>query len=246
MNLTTKCSLLLVGFVFFTQTIKAQDDRDFRIGFKVIPGFNWIKPKTSNMQSDGSGIGFSFGLMSDVRMMDNYFFTPELNITSMTNRIKFKDTQNLQLSGNGRYYNNISHRYNLKYIEIPLTLKFRTNESGGIRYWGQFGIAPGFLIDHNVSTAASQSAGNPVAFPMGDKYPANDQSNDQFDFVDNEDDINVFRAAMILGFGIEYNLSENTSFYTGLRFNNGFTDIRDNKKSNVINNVLGLEIGLFF
>jgi hypothetical protein len=246
MKLTTKYSLLFVALAFFTQSAHAQDDRDFRIGFKIIPGFNWVKPKTNNIQRDGSNIGFSFGLMSDIRLADNYFFSPELNITSMTNRMKFKDTNNLILTGNGRSYNNITHKYNLKYLEIPLTFKFRTNESNGIRYWGQFGISPGVLIGNNVTTSAQPSPGNNVPFPISEKYLPNDSDNDQYDFVDNEDDVNIFRASMILGAGIEYNLSGNTSFYMGIRFNNGFTDIRDSKKSNVINNVLGLELGMFF
>ncbi|MFM6984353.1 MAG: hypothetical protein ACKOXF_09480 [Chitinophagaceae bacterium] len=51
---------------------------------------------------------------------------------------------------------------------------------------------------------------------------------------------------MVLGAGIEYNLSGNTSFYSGLRFNNGFTDFLDDNRTKAINNVVGLEIGLFF
>ena len=246
MKLTTKYSLLFVGLVYFAQISKAQDDRDFRIGFKIIPGFNWINSKSNNILKDGSGIGFSFGLMADIKLADNYFFTPEINITSMSNRMKFKDTTDLILSGNNRSYDNVSYKYSLKYIEIPLTFKFRTNENGGMRYWGQIGIAPGFVISNTVTTSAAPSNGNATPFPETDKYLPNSGENDNLDFVDNTDNINIFRAAMILGAGIEYNLSGNTSFYTGLRFNNGFTDIRDSKKSNVINNVLGLEIGLFF
>jgi hypothetical protein len=246
MKLTTKYSLLLVGLLFLAQSSKGQDDRDFRIGFKIIPGFNWVNSKSNAILKDGSGIGFSFGLMSDIKLDDNYFFTPEINITSMSNRLKFKDTTDLILNGNGKTYNNVTHKYSLKYLEIPLTFKFRTNESNGIRYWGQIGIAPGFLIGNTVTTGAAPSRGNTTPFPETDKYIPNSGENNNLDFGENTDDVNIFRASMILGAGIEYNLSGNTSFYTGLRFNNGFTDIRDSKKSNVINNVLGLEIGLFF
>jgi hypothetical protein len=246
MKLTTKYSLLFVVLVFFVQIARSQDDRDFRIGFKIIPGFNWIKSKTNNVQSDGSGIGFSFGLMADVKLDQNYFFTPELLVTSMSNRTKLRDTNNVLLSGTNNYYNNVTHKYNLKYLEIPLTFKVRTNERGGMRYWGQFGLAPGFLISNSATTTAAPSTGNITPYPEGDKYIPNSSDNDKLDFVDNEDDINVLRASMILGAGIEMNLSGNTSFYGGLRFNNGFTDILDNKKSKVINNVLGIEIGLFF
>lgn len=231
--------------VFLSKGLKAQDDRDFRVGFKIIPGFDWVKGRTNNVLRDGNGIGFSFGLMADIQLADNYFFTPEINVTSMSNKIKMKDTTKYTLAGTG-LYDNVSYKYNLKYVEIPLTFKFRTNESGGLRYWGQFGIAPGFIIGSNVSILASPTNGNSKEFPTNEKYIPNDTENDRFDFVERSDNINVLRCSMILGAGIEYNLSGNTSFYTGLRFNNGFTDFLGDNKSKAINNVLGLEIGLFF
>jgi hypothetical protein len=245
MKLTTKYTLLLIGLLFFIQNAQSQDDRDFRVGFKIIPGFDWVKTKTNNIQKDGMGIGFSFGVMADIRLADNYFFTPEINVTSMSNRSKLKPDSVFTAVGNGLDYNNINYKYNLKYIEIPLTFKFRTKETNGMRYWGQIGIAPGFIISNNTTILASP-VGHNTAFPTDEKYAPNDEQFDRFDFTTYRDNINVLRASMILGAGIEYNLSGNTSFYTGLRFNNGFTDILDDKNSNAINNVFGIEIGMFF
>ena len=71
-------------------------------------------------------------------------------------------------------------------------------------------------------------------------------NNNNLDFTKHIDDVNFLRASMILGAGIEYNLSGNASFYAGIRFNNGFTDILDDKKSKMNNNVVGLELGFFF
>lgn len=244
MKLTTKYSLLLMLCAILSNELKAQDERDFRVGFKIMPGMNWVKPRTNNTLSDGTGIGFTFGLMSDIRLEDNYFLSPELMITSMSNKIKLKDTTQYTLNGSG-LYNGVSYKYNLKYVEIPLTFKFRTNESGGLRYWGQFGIAPGFIISSNVTALASPVGGS-KPFPTDEKYIPNDKENDRFDFVERTDNINVLRCSMILGLGIEYNLSGNTSFYSGFRFNNGFTDFLGDSRSKAINNVLGLEIGLFF
>lgn len=254
MNVTRKYTLLFALTVLISSFSNAQDDRDFRVGFKIIPGFDWVKAKTTNVQKDGMGIGFSFGVMADIRLADNYFFSPEIIVTSMSNRLRLKPDSSYLLSspGNTDWYNQVSYKYNLKYIEIPLTFKFRTNESNGMRYWGQIGIAPGFIIGNNTTILAKPSNGNNKAFPTEEKYIPNDPENDRFDFVEFgnkpgfSDNINVFRAAMILGAGVEINLSGNTSFYSGLRFNNGFTDILDDKKSKMINNVLGLEIGLFF
>ena len=242
MNRTIKSTFLLSLLTFFVLNTKAQDDRDFRIGFKIIPGINWTKAVTSNVVKNGSGIGFSFGVMADVKLDENYFFTPEINITSMSNRMKMKDDSLFAISTSK--YKNVTYKYSLKYIEIPLTFKFRTNENNGMRYWGQIGIAPGILIGNQVTTSA-KGEGNPD-FPINEKYIPNASENDKYDFNTHQDNINALRASMILGLGIEYNLSGNTSFYAGLRFNNGFTDMLNDKKSKMINNVMGLELGFFF
>ena len=199
------------------------------------------------VQKNGMNIGFSFGFMGDIKIADNYYFTPELNVTRMTNTYKLKDTMagTLVVNNVNSQYDKISYKYNLQYIEIPLTFKFKTKESAGIRYWGQFGIAPGFIISNQVTTSASPKAGSPT-FPTDEKYLPNANENDKFDFNEYQDNINVLRTSMILGAGIEYRVSGNTSFYAGLRFNNGFSDIANDKKAKVINNVLGLELGIFF
>lgn len=248
MKTTYKFTFLLVAVINFSYSLSAQDERDFRLGFKVIPGFNWTKAVSTDVQKDGMGIGFSFGLMTDIRIADNYFFSPELNITSMSNSMKLKKDSIYYLGTdpNNNQYNQISYQYNLKYIEIPLTLKFRTKESNGMRYWGQFGVAPGFLIGNKVSVLATPATTGTKNFPSEEKFIPNDANNNYLDFSKHIDDINFLRASMILGAGIEYNLSGNTSFYAGIRFNNGFTDILDDKKSKMINNVMGLEIGFFF
>lgn len=246
MKITTKYSLLLAAAVFIVQSMSAQDDRDFRIGFKVVPGLTWMKAKTNDVQGDGMGLAFSFGLMGDVRMADNYFFTPEFLVTSMTNRVRLRpdSVYTLEKDPTGRY-KNISYKYSLKYIEIPLTFKFRTKESNGMRYWGQFGVAPGFIIS-NHATVLTTPDGSAKNFPTDERFIPNSAEEDRLDFVGFRDDISFLRASMILGAGIEINLSENTSFYSGLRFNNGFTDILREEKSRMSNNILGIEIGLFF
>ncbi|MDP2176426.1 MAG: porin family protein [Bacteroidota bacterium] len=246
---STKIKQLLLLFLIcnFTVSALAQDDRDLRIGFKIIPGFNWVKPNTNLIQKQGMNIGFSFGLMADIKLDENYYFTTEINVSSMNNRLKLKDTSIQIINNNsGNEFSKISYKYNLQYIEIPLTFKFRTNENDGLRFWGQFGLAPGILIGNKVKTSAQTvNVGNP-GFPSNESYIPNDKANDNLDFVDYQDNINAIRASMIIGAGIEYRLGGNTSFYSGLRFNNGFTDILNDKKNKAINNVLGLEIGFFF
>ena len=66
-----------------------------------------------------------------------------------------------------------------------------------------------------------------------------------------QDDINLFRAALIVGAGAEYNFSGNTSLLFGITYNNGFTNIANfdvdvDKKAKLLNNYLELTVGVFF
>ncbi len=248
MNRTIKSAFLLALLSFFSLNSKAQDDRDFRIGVKVMPGFDWTKAKPSNVKPDGLGIGFTFGLMGDIRLGDNYFITPEVLLTTMTNSLKLDNKEDMVLKNDNAQndtFTNVSYKYNLKYIEIPLSLKFRSDEFSGMRIWGQVGLSTGFMIGNQVRTTATPINGS-NKFPSDEKYIPNSGDNKKLDFENHRDNIIPVRAAMILGLGIEYNLSGNTSFYAGVRFNNGFTDILWDSKSKMINNVMGLELGFFF
>ena len=246
MKTTFKPIFLLGLLVFLNQTAMAQDNRDFRVGFKVIPGFDWVKSNSTNVQKNGMGIGYSFGVMADYAIGTNYYFSSEVNITNMTNSMKLRADSIDVLMKPKDTFNNITYKYNLKYIEIPLLFKFRTKENNYLRYWGQFGVAPGFLISKNVGVMANSIENPQKNFPTSEKFNPNDENNKNYDFEGHSDNVSVLRASMILGAGIEYNLHGNTSFYCGLRFNNGFTDMLRDKKSKMVNNVLGLEIGFFF
>lgn len=246
MNTNIKAFFLLSFFILVLSEANSQDNRNLRAGFKITPGMNWVNANNTYAKSNGSSIGFGFAFMLDKKIQDNYYFATELNVSTMTNNVKLKDTvQHTINDGTNRTYNNISFKYRVQYIEIPLTFKFRTNENNGMRYWGQFGVAPSFIIRNSVSTTAKQLITN-NNFPSDEKYNPNDSENDALDFKDYEDNFSILRASMIIGAGVEYRLSGNTSFYGGLRFNNGLTDILRDKKSKMINNVLALEIGMYF
>lgn len=253
--ITTKLQnfLLISIFLIMSNLINAQpaaasrpDDRNIRVGFKIVPGYNWVKTKTTNVQRNGSNIGFGFGFMLDKKIHDNYYLAMEVNVSTMTNALKLRDSASHVINdGTNRNYSGINYKYKVQYIELPVSFKFRTKEIDGLRFWGQFGLAPGFLISNNVTTNAKE-LGNGKEFPSDEKYNPNQKDNNNLDFVSHKDNFSVFRAAMIIGAGAEYRLSGNTSLYGGLRFNNGFTDILRDNRATAVNNVLGLEIGIYF
>jgi hypothetical protein len=158
--------------------------------------------------------------------------------------------------------------YNLKYAEIPITLKLRTNEIGYLTYWAQVGVGLGINIKaksndeiHYKKVDISTSADSTTRW--ADATSVLDES---IEAEDIGDDIGIFRTSLIIGGGIEYNLSGDASIVAGLLFNNAFNNILkgngvensnnepalnlDNTPKSfdlkAISNVISLQIGILF
>jgi hypothetical protein len=121
---------------------------------------------------------------------------------------------------------NARSSYVLKYVELPIGIKMKTNEFNRYRYFGQFGLVPGF----NLSAKASNDA----------------ESN--IDVKDYTTDINM---SMLIAVGTEYTISGSTTFLASLEFNNGFVDVLSKKNDNdpefkAISNYVALNLGIMF
>ena len=219
----TYIGLLLL---FFTAGAFAQDSSSpyygFRLGLTAHPTIGWVKPDIG--KSNGVSLGFSYGLIGDFNFTQNYSFATGLTVTT----INGKSTEIVSLNeGTGPASQaELSLKYKLQYIEVPLTLKLKTVKINEVRYYGQFGLSNGFMIGAKQDTEMNGAA------------PSKD--------VNIKDDIKFYRAGLIIGAGAEFEVSGNTSITTGLTFNNGFTDLTSSKASTVKNHYLGINIGVFF
>jgi len=240
MKVQIKYLTLTLTTICFTLLSTAQE---FRFGFKTSPAISWVKSNSKSLSADGAGIGFSYGLMGDFGLSDNYAFSTEILVTDMRSKFKMNDTiLTNNLAPGVSNYSDVSLDYKTKYLQIPISLKMKTGAVGssGVVYYGQFGIAPSFLISSKVKVTSSPG------YVEGDFYSNNNTENDGLGFNEFNDNVNFVRIPMILGAGVEYPLSGNTSLVLGIRFDNSFIDMLDDKKREAINNYLGLNIGVFF
>jgi len=257
---------LLIAVLCGTTLINAQDNGDFRFGFKFEPNVSWLNPKDKNLESTGSSLRFSYGLNADIMFAENYAFGTGLTVTSNGGEVTYLSEYN---SDSGNYIVEKIRDYNNKYVEIPLTLKLRTNEIGYMTYWFQFGLGLGVNIDARAneeiefkyqqiqgSTPDELIWSKEVSLPAkvtNDKEPIGN-------------DVRTFRTALIIGAGVEYSLSGSTAIIGGITFNNGFSNVL--KKDGIrktdtgepifedgepksfdlkaISNHLGLTIGILF
>jgi len=253
------CTSLMIG------GLTAQEARPVRFAFAIQPSSSWLKPDGQILEKEKSRLGFAYGVIVDITLAgnENYVFSTGIMVNSQGGTIlnkKFHDQTTTIPIGEGpetmldpRFAEHATENYKLQYIDIPLTLKLRTNEIGYMTYYGQFGLDLGINIKANKITEYNFKDGNTLEIMDEDVL----------------DEIRLFRGALQVGAGAEYNISGNTTLLVGLVWNNGLTNtfnrnyfaedssgnpaltddrqrIREGGRMKVISNFLGLTVGVFF
>ena len=204
----------------FAQWQNGPISNDFRLGLTAHPTFGWLKPE--NGKGEGTSLGFSYGLLGDFNFAENYSFSTGLTITT----INGKSTEINPPGFTADVATAYKLKYKLQYIEVPLTVKLRTSKVGEVVWYGQFGLSNDFNIGAKQDVELS---GRKVVEDRNIK-----------------DLTNFYRAGLILGAGGEFDLDSHTSVAVGLTFNNGFTDISDDKNHSIRNHYVGLNLAVFF
>lgn len=220
-------TLIILGLLFLN--LSAQEDsfendpidqtqnkeRKIRFGLLLNPQISWLSPNTKNYTSEGIKLGLNYGLSTEFFLTKNYLFSTGFFISSLGGKVSYGGIYD---DNNGIYVPSVvDQTYSIKYIEIPLTLKLRTNEIGYMTYYGQFGL---------------KSA---VKFKSTSNYTYADISNSpKEEGVNTAGDIFFANMYLTVGAGVEYNISGNTSLMVGLTYNNGFIN-QLNKESNLLN-----------
>lgn len=150
----TKISLIAIAaFLFSTVTYAQDNDSKFNFGLKLSPTIAWFKAEGTGVEKDGAKIGFAYGLVADINFAKNYCFETGIDVTYRGGKIKsiYEDTL-------GTYESKST--ITLQYIELPITLKLKTNEIGYMTYFGRVGFAPGVNI--RASNDISKKDVNPI------------------------------------------------------------------------------------
>lgn len=215
--------------LFIASTTFAQEEKSTHLGLKVAPSLAWLKSDTKGYESNGSKFGFTYGLIADFNFSPKYAFGTGIDISYRSGKFKTvffnKDTV---ISTNSSY--------TMQYIEIPVTLKLKTNEIGSLTYFIQIGISPGINI------RAKKSFKSITQTTVAGVIKSSPSSEDD---IENNNEINNFNLSMVIGGGAEYNISGETILIGGLQFNNGFLDAFDGTPK-VNTNYLALTLGVLF
>jgi len=241
-----KAFALLTAALFALPSINAQDDQSVRFGIKLAPNMGWFRPDTKGLNSNGTSLGYTFGLMADfpVGITGNYAFASGLYLTTLGGGFT-SDYSFVENVGGATLVKAMETDLSLRYIDLPLTIKMKTNEIGYARYFGQIGVMTSFNIRSKADFETPVVAGN-----LSDGTPIVSGFTLEED-EDFQNKTNIFRAALVVGGGMEYNFSGNTAMLIGITYNNGFTNVLKgvdygDRKAKVFNDYLELSLGIFF
>jgi len=198
-----------------------------RLSFVLDPSVNWLRTSNSTSVENGkSHLGYDFGLNADYYFTDDerYAIATGIQITNIGGELNYKNFSGKKFSGIS-LSESPKIKYQLRYIEIPFSVKLKTDEYNRAYYWGLLGFS-GML---NIGAKGTSNDGIMEKSSIGDE-------------------VNLFNVAMNVGVGFDYDLGKSNSLTMGLIFQNGLTDVTtDNAFSDkTIINSLKLKIGLIF
>jgi long-subunit fatty acid transport protein len=215
--------------ILFAHSIYAQseDFKKFHFGLKVSSGFTWLKPDDTNLKNDGTKLSFGYGVITEFAFTENYSFVTGININA--NRGAIRQTSTVEVTPGTTVAVETSSKLKIQYLELPVTLKMKTNEIGMIKYFGQFGFGNSFRL---------KSAADVSTTVNGVKTTT--------DNVDINKSINLIREALIVGVGIEYNLTGSTSLIASVNYDNGFTRVGKSSIGKFYSKGVIINVGVLF
>lgn len=212
--------------IFFILALTSWSQTRLKLSFTGSPSVNWMRTDNQFADKEKIVLGYDFGLSGDIFFTENerYAINTGLQILNTGGAISYRTNEPFEFSG-ATLPPSTKIRYRLRYVEVPLTIKLKTDQFHRTRYWGQFGMSSMVNIG------------------------ANSDSSDGTLKKDNiHDEINLFNLAMNVGLGFDFDLGSTNSLSVGLIFHNGLTDVTTDTyfTDKTIINSLKIRLGLIF
>lgn len=223
--------LAMVGALHLAQA------QDIRGGVQLSPSFSWMTTDDRLITANGTNLGLKIGLIGEYAFRENYSFCTGVNLFNNTGGTLLHQTA-------GHYWKNVDYtgtgiatldtagvakldvlaagtslKYRLRYWEVPLSLKMRTADNDGLRFFAELPIITlGFR-----SKVRGDIKGGAI---------------DVADF-DIKEEVNALSMSWGLGAGVEYPLG-GVSAVGGIYFHQGFTDVTGDDGTKAVANTNGV------
>lgn len=207
--------LLLVCVLSLPVVSSAQSD--LRFGLEASPFLSWLSSDWKRTPGKGPNLGFGLQMHGMYQFHDRYALKTGLGISFQNGgKLEFLDggevfpDSKLTQEAFRNLPAGTTVRYRLQYVEIPVSLRLRTNEIGYARYFAEVPIVSlGFL---------TQARGD-----LG--LPGSDDENVR-------GDTNFLQFSLGAGVGVEYAISSSSALTGGLFYHYGFADVLSDTEGN--------------
>lgn len=208
-----------VALVLSCHVLQAQEGT-FRIGFQLNSGFAWMTTSDRAINNVGTNLTTGLNGIGEYGISDHLAITTGLGLTfnrggTIRHEVGGNFFPESRLSddsyntGQKPLPDGTKLKYNLQYLDLPVSLKWRSAESDPIRYYIQAPIITwGFTV---------QRRGEIMAGEIDTKKE------------DIAKDVSPFNLSLGLGGGVEYPIGSTTSLVGGIYFHRGLIDITTDK-----------------
>jgi|SRR5690554_257654 len=212
----------------------------FRMGLSFSGVTSWINPdfKDDFAETDGIRLNIGYGLHTDFGLGTNrnYYFSTGLFVLNTGGTLKYTN----QYDDNTVSLRTIDYRFN--YVNIPTTMMMRTNEIGYTVYFARVGVDNGFNIKSTYDTSDLLQDGS---------------NRTVVDEDDSPDYASLYRVALHIEAGAEFNLTGTTNMFVSLTWNNGLNNVFSKKAEGLKSdggmkqikggtNLIMLNLGVYF
>jgi hypothetical protein len=227
-----KKTIFVPILVFFSLNLFSQEpappEAKARLGFRAQPVFTWMSFDTKHFKNDGATVGGKFGLLIDAKLGKNYAFGTGLDFLMAGGKSTISDTV-FRLSSTSAGYDTISltsRTYKLQYLEIPLTLKLKTNQIGYFTYFVQLGGTIGVNISAKAEDVGSR-------YLNGKPYAEFTETSKLKMGLASGSEVKLIRAEVNLGVGAEWSIVSNLSLMVGISYHKGLTNVFNGKNQSL-------------
>ncbi|MEE4198761.1 MAG: porin family protein [Bacteroidales bacterium] len=214
--------LILIIFIVSSLGIFAQG-----LKFSVFadPKLSWMSPDLQDVSSEGSKLGVNIGLNVDNYFARNYAFMTGISIDNTGGKLKYDFEKEINTNSSSDTTLPVGSvlNYKLQYINIPLGLKFKTNQIGYTTFFTHLGINGGINI---------KASGEIDNFELNNENIS--------------DEVKLFTLGYFIGAGVEYSIAGNTAIVVGITYTNGFIDITPDSNNKVTLSNFALRLGVLF
>jgi hypothetical protein len=228
--------LPVLFFLVLISSAQAQY-KPMMFGMRIGTDLGWVKPDADGYSGDGVVAGFTWGFISEFFIMENYAILTGFTVDFNGGKLQYPALMDVLVGDTYETVSGQMHRkYNLKYIEIPLCLKMKTDLTEKLAIFGKIGLGTSFRL--------SAKATDTFVYDGGEL----DKSKHNID-----SEVALLRESLIVGGGVELKIKGSTAVILEITYDNAFNNMLTGNnpavpdvKPKAIHNFVELGAGIVF